>query len=113
MITKNSEPSAEPLCRFDLSAGDCPSTAVVMAVSEQMGAGPMDITPLQRVIDTDAVNSLFQSNPSAPSRTGTLQFEYLGYRILLNDRTGYLYQQGDCPPVRVGESERSIPAEVE
>lgn len=84
-----------------------------MAVSEQAGVDPMDITPLQRVIDTDAVNSLFRPAPSAPSRTGTLQFEYLGYRIVLNNQTGYLYQQSDSPAVGVDESERSIPAEAE
>lgn len=113
MVSQNSETSTEPLRVFDLSASDCPSIAVVMAVSEQADVDPTEITPLQSVIDTDAIDALFRAATSAPSRTGTLQFEYLGYSVLLDSQQGYLYERADRSVARAGAPEHGVSAEVD
>ena len=93
MIIQQSESAGDPLRTFDLSTAESPTAAVVTAISEQADADPTAIEPLHTVIDTDALNALFRQTASAPSRARGVQFEYLGYSVVLNDQTGYLYEQ--------------------
>ena len=93
MTTQHNESAGDPLRTFDLSRAESPTAAIVTAISEQVDADPTTVEPLQSVIDTDALNALFQQTPSAPSQARGLQFEYLGYSVVLNDQTGYLYEQ--------------------
>jgi len=52
------------------------STAVIGAVADAEDVDPTDLTePLYNVVNTDALDALFQAE------TGTLTFEYHGYRV--------------------------------
>lgn len=113
-MTNQQIETTDSLRSFDLSASDCPSTAVVMAVAEQANVDPTEIEPLQTVIDTDAMNDLFRPSRSVPSRSGTLQFEYLGYEVVLDAHKGegYLYNRLDNSLAGVS-SEQGISTEVD
>jgi hypothetical protein len=50
--------------------------AVVEAVSTVLDVDPTEVTPLNEVIDTDALNALFTSTATDVRRTGHIQFVY-------------------------------------
>ncbi|UTF55644.1 HalOD1 output domain-containing protein [Natronosalvus rutilus] len=56
-----------------------PVYAVVSAVAEVTGTGPIDLPPLQTAIDPDALNALFTSQSS--SALDQVQFQYAGFEI--------------------------------
>ena len=56
------------------------SESVVMAVAEANDVSPIDLRPLNDVIDPDALDSLFQTGT-----TGELTFEYEGHHVVVTD----------------------------
>lgn len=58
------------------------SEAVVSAVSHASDRDPLEVPPLQRTIDTDALDSMFARTAVGGSRcVGELTFEYAGYLV--------------------------------
>lgn len=53
------------------------SERIVREIARAKGVDPLDLEPLYDVIDTDALDSMFQSSPS----TASLEFEYSGYEV--------------------------------
>lgn len=58
-----------------------PSTDVVLAIVEREGVDPTDLeTPLCKVIDPDALDTLYPSDGTAPPH-GRVTFSYNGYNV--------------------------------
>lgn len=58
------------------------SEAIVSAVSHASDRDPLELPPLQRTIDTDALDSMFSRAAVDRSRClGELTFEYAGHRV--------------------------------
>lgn len=58
------------------------SQAIVTAVADAEGVEPTDLSPLYRVVDTDALDELFTSESSEESRTEQrVSFRYEGYEV--------------------------------
>lgn len=71
-----------PVSRPALSDGRNVSTAVVEAVAEAEGVSPTEMeTPLQQVIDPEALNELFRPGRSSPDDEFRVSFTYFGYEI--------------------------------
>jgi len=65
--------------------GERISLKVVEKVAEREGVDPTELhPPLHTVIDTEALDSLFQSTPSTDRTTGTVEFRYRGYKVQLS-----------------------------
>lgn len=95
--------SDEATRRFDWTDAESPNFAVVAAVADAKAADPLDITPLQRTTDTDALDSLFRSEVGGPTPSGAIRFEYAGYRVVLGSRgEGALHELDE--PIPVGEA---------
>jgi hypothetical protein len=58
-----------------------PSVAVVQAVSDLTGRGVTELESLERVVDTDALDSLFAPRSNGEPRTGRFSFEYEGFAV--------------------------------
>lgn len=94
-VNPNQRASSDVLRRFDWTTFDSPSQAVVEAVSAEDDTDPLEMEPLNGVVDTDALNSLFQPDlDSQASISGTAQFQYLGYDVQITGHGwGYLYER--------------------
>jgi hypothetical protein len=55
------------------------SEAVLQAVSAVTGRPPLELPPLQRSVDVDALNRLF----AAPTTVDSLRFTYAGHEVLV------------------------------
>lgn len=53
-----------------------PSRAVVQAVADADDSDPVDLPPLYRVLDPDALDAIFRDRPD-----GSVTFEYNGYTV--------------------------------
>jgi len=93
------------LREFDWTDFDSATQAVVMAVASEAGTDPMEMEPLQTAVDPDSLNSLFRTGSgSRRPVTGRVEFDYLGYRVVLSaGGRGYLRETeettalgGDC-----------------
>lgn len=103
-----------PLDTFDWTAYESPSIAVVMSVAEEAAVDPMKIQPLQTVIDTDALDSFLQSSRTAQTTTGSVQFEYLGYRLLLDtDGKGDVYESEGSTNSGTATTRQTVSADQE
>lgn len=89
--------NASPVHSFDWTAFESPSHAVVMAVTGESDADPVEIEPINTAIDADALDSIFLPTFSSQRPPNSrIQFDYLGYRIVLNAHgRGYLYERDD------------------
>ena len=65
---------------YDQGPDERPSAAVVAAVADATGESPLDMARLGTVIDTDALNILFDSASEDPSPT-TFNFEYCDVEV--------------------------------
>lgn len=84
---------AGPLRTFEWDDADAPSHAVITAVAEQLDADPMEIDPIYSVVDPDALDTLFGPDDGEPSPVGSVEFEHLGYRVVVEaGGRGYLYE---------------------
>ncbi|MFB1065028.1 HalOD1 output domain-containing protein [Natrinema sp. H-ect4] len=62
--------------------GKAVSMRVIEKVADREGMNPVEMNPpLHTVIDTEALDALFQSTPSAARGDGTIKFQYRGYKI--------------------------------
>ena len=65
-----------------MSEGASICLKVVEKVAEREGVTPAELhPPLHTVVNTEALDRLFQSTPSATRSRGTVEFEYQGYRV--------------------------------
>lgn len=59
--------------------------AVVEAVAEATETSPLDLPQLHRVVDPDALDSLFSGRPLGPDHAdGTVAFEFAGCTVSVN-----------------------------
>ena len=64
--------------------GERISLKVVEKVAEREGVDPTELhPPLHTAIDTEALDSLFQSTQST-SRSGMVEFRYRGYKVQIS-----------------------------
>ncbi|QLG50079.1 HalOD1 output domain-containing protein [Natrinema halophilum] len=58
------------------------SVKVVDEVADREGVDPGNLQPpLHKVIDTEALDALFQSTSSTARTDGTVEFQYKGYQV--------------------------------
>lgn len=87
---------------FDWTVTDCPSDAVVDAVSESAGVGPTDIDPLYQSLDPDALDAILSriGRLHVPSEA-SVAFSFNGYRVVVKaNGRGYVYDGTE--PVSTG-----------
>lgn len=63
--------------------GGNPSEAVVLAVADAKNVDPLELEPLNSVIDPDALNTLFQSSAERTSSTEKLQFSMADCQVVV------------------------------
>jgi|AntRauMinimDraft_4_1070384.scaffolds.fasta_scaffold00018_7 hypothetical protein len=66
------------------SARDSVSLAVVAIVAAVEDRSPTDLTPLQSAVDTDALQSLFQTPAGQPPTPTSTSFRYEGYEVTVS-----------------------------
>jgi len=72
-------------CRTEVREHERVSEAVVRLVSVVDGTDPLDLPPLGRRLDTDAIDAVFESVPGSPRSTiRTLTFGYHGYTVTVD-----------------------------
>lgn len=72
----------EGVARQTMTEGEPISLKVVEKVADREGTDPAELhPPLYTVIDTEALDSLFQSTASTVRANGTVEFQYHGYKI--------------------------------
>ncbi|WP_228546396.1 HalOD1 output domain-containing protein [Halegenticoccus tardaugens] len=75
------------------------STAVVRAVSAVEGREPCSLRPLAYVLDTDALDTLFESRSNGQPRTGgCLSFIYCGCRVSIDNGEYLTIEPLEKPP---------------
>jgi hypothetical protein len=62
--------------RFDWSNDSSAAMAVVETVATMTEQDPTEMTPLNDIINTDALNDLFRGSATSGQATGYVQFEY-------------------------------------
>ena len=71
---------------YEVGPNESVSTAVVRAVSAVEGREPCSLRPLAYVLDTDALDALFESRSNGQPRTGGyLSFVYSGCRVSIDN----------------------------
>ena len=58
---------------------ESPTETVVTAVAEATGLSPLEVEPLWKAVDPDALDALFGGSEERPSATVT--FDYCGQRV--------------------------------
>lgn len=78
------ERSRDTVDRFETDLGDRkPSEAVVDAVAALVDVEPVELSPLYRTIDPEALDALCQSADA--SARPTVQFDYEGFVVTVTD----------------------------
>lgn len=71
---------------YDIARDESVSMAVVRAVSAVEGRKPQSLPPLANVLDTDALDVLFDARGDGTARTGgRLSFVYSNCRITIDN----------------------------
>lgn len=71
---------------YEIGRTESVSTAVVRAVSAVEGRKPCSLRPLAYVLDTDALNALFEHRSSGqPRMGGCLSFVYSDCRVSIDN----------------------------
>ncbi len=71
---------------YDIGMDESVSVAVVQAVSAVDGREPQSLPPLANVLDTDALDSLFDARCDGTARTGgRLSFVYNNCRLTIDN----------------------------
>lgn len=69
----------------DWAGPEATSDAVVAAVASAARVDPIDLEPLDDVIDADALNALFEPRSNGVVRTGvSVHFRYHGYDVSID-----------------------------
>lgn len=80
---------------FEWEAPGGASYAVVRAVAGVAGVDPVEMEPLHRSVDPEALDRIFAPTAEADSRAeGRVEFDYLGYRVVVKGHgRGYVYER--------------------
>jgi hypothetical protein len=71
---------------YEIGPNESASTAVVRAVSAVEGREPSTLQSLAYVLDTDALDALFEARSNGQPRTGgSLSFVYSGCRVSIEN----------------------------
>ena len=71
---------------YEIGPNEFASTAVVRAVSAVEGCEPWSLRPLADVLDTDALDALFESRANGQPRTGgRLSFVFSDCRVSIDN----------------------------
>lgn len=90
----DSTQNSEPLQTFEWPSSEGPAHELILAVATHADDDPRELEPLHSVVDADALDSLFDWNDDISTAPGVVEFDYLDYRIVLQqDRTGELYER--------------------
>lgn len=86
-------PPSDPIRTVDWSGSSRPSLSVVEAVAAERDAEPMTLEPLHDAVDPDALDAfLADAGSAAEPANASVQFEYLGVRVVLESNgLGYLH----------------------
>lgn len=72
----------------DMSKREPVSHTIVKKIADREGVDPAEMNPpLHSVIDTDALDALFQPTSTTARKEGTIEFYYCGYQVQV-DRSG-------------------------
>lgn len=72
-------------CRTTVRPNERPSDAVVRLVASVRECDPLDLEPLGRAIDPDALDALFAERPDGlDAGSATVSFSYCGYALTIN-----------------------------
>lgn len=72
-------------CRTVVDDDEQVSEAVVRLVAAVDGTDPLDLPPLGRIINPDAIDAVFEPVPGSPGTTSrTLTFSYHGYTLTVD-----------------------------
>lgn len=74
------EVGREHRTRYDPEGGESVITSVIVSVAAVSGAKPTALPPLQRTLDTDALEAVVGSAREADTHL-TVTFGYAGYRV--------------------------------
>lgn len=74
------ELGTEHRTRCDIGSGQPVTTSVIVSVAAVAGAEPTALPPLQRALDTDALEAVVRSAHEADTEL-TVSFEYAGYHV--------------------------------
>ena len=74
------ELGSEHRARCDLGSGESVTTSVIVSVAAVSGAEPTALPPLQRTVDTDALEAVVGSAHEAETDL-SVSFGYAGYRV--------------------------------
>lgn len=77
------ELGTEHCARFDAEDGDSITTSVVVSVSAVSGVEPTALPPLQRTLDTDALEAVVGSAREADTEL-TVTFAYAGFHVTVD-----------------------------
>lgn len=101
----------DPLQRFDWTAFESASQAVVAAVVDESGARPDDIDPLYGAVDTDALDAMFRMGGTTRRFVGgRVAFDYLQYRVEIDSSgDGFIYPRTEASGLQSEVTQRSTP----
>lgn len=60
------------------------TVAVLEAVADAENADALDLPPLYRAVETDALEAIFQPTPDGGTRSGRVEFTYHGYLVTVD-----------------------------
>lgn len=80
--------TSERIGRYPWTDGESPSMTIVDAVAATTGLDPLDLPPLQRYVDTDALNTLVENGESGDGAVLNLSFWYGGLEIVADSVEG-------------------------
>lgn len=85
---------------FEWEATRGPSYAVVEAVAGVADVDPLEMEPLHRAVDPDALDGIFGPTAGADRRSdGCVEFDYAGYRVVVKSHgRGYVYERESEQP---------------
>lgn len=93
---------------YEIGDAEPVSTAVVRAVSAVDGRKPRSLPPLTRVLDPDALDTLFESQSDGEPRTGGyLYFIYNQFRVTIDNGEYLTIQPLENHPRTTGDRESS------
>lgn len=74
---------ATPVARSFAWADITPATAVAETITEAVDCDPLDLNPLGRVADTDALNTVAAPTTDSDTANLTVSFTYHGFLVVV------------------------------